>query len=202
MAGRGKRPRTSRLEKTRSKILRPVEALLVTKAKNNDSSDDRADKAPEAKTDEAKAEAKTDEAKAEGPNVAESRAEEAKAEVPNVEESKAEEAKAEASSQVQESLYAELLPPRALPQAAVDAAAPPPGLAPPGDSRSFRRHAGEGEEFCLIYRHHRELIVRRGPVGKYGECTVIDYPSERSAAHAYAHKCSELAAEGFFDLRE
>ena len=60
----------------------------------------------------------------------------------------------------------------------------------------------DGEEFCLVYRYYGDLISRRGRVGTFGEWTVQTYPSERRAAHAYAHACSELSAEGFRDLIE
>ena len=110
-------------------------------------------------------------------------------------------AQKEQAPAAEEPRFAELIPPRALPKTKASASAPPPGLAPPGDSRSFRRmHEGK-EEFCLLYRFHRQLIVRRGPVGNYGEVEVIDYPSEKSAAHAYANLCSDFSEEGFYDLR-
>jgi len=115
----------------------------------------------------------------------------------SVEATTAPEAAEEAAPKV-----AELVPPRALPLQKADADAPPPGLAPPGDSRSYRRRTESGEEFFLLYRHYRTVVTRRGPVGKYGKVTVSDFPSQATAAHAYANLCSECAAEGFYDLRE
>lgn len=78
--------------------------------------------------------------------------------------------------------------------------APPPGPAPPGDSRSFRRQSGGVEEFCLIYRRDNFLVTRSGVVGKNGTWNIVEYPSVGAAAHAYAQECSELAGRGFYDL--
>jgi hypothetical protein len=79
--------------------------------------------------------------------------------------------------------------------------AAPPGKAPPGDSRSFRRRHEGTEEFVLIYRSGTFLIRRAGRVGVMGTWTVIEYPHIGSAAHAYAQQCSDLVHAGFRDLR-
>lgn len=79
--------------------------------------------------------------------------------------------------------------------------APPPAKAPPGDSRSFRRHQDGSEEFVLIYRSGTFLIRRAGKVGVMGTWTVTEYPHIGSAAHAYAQQCSDLIYAGFRDLR-
>jgi hypothetical protein len=98
--------------------------------------------------------------------------------------------------------YAILVPQKYLDTSvSADAPADPPGVAPPGDSRSFRRKSGGKEEFVLIYRDGSYLITRAGEVGKMGSWTVAGYPDQGSAAHAYAHKCSDLTGEGFVDLR-
>ncbi|HUH05299.1 MAG TPA: hypothetical protein VML75_25045 [Kofleriaceae bacterium] len=81
-----------------------------------------------------------------------------------------------------------------------DAPALAPGLAPAGDSRSLRRNGASGEEFLLIYREHTFLVTRAGPVGKHGAWTIVEYPSQGSAANAYAHKCSEYTGAGYYDL--
>ncbi len=80
---------------------------------------------------------------------------------------------------------------------APESPASPPGIAPPGDSRSLRR----GNDFVLIYRDASYLITRAGTVGTEGRWEVVEYPSQGAAAHAYAMKCSELSGEGFRDLR-
>ena len=97
--------------------------------------------------------------------------------------------------------FAQLLPPGAIDQGEADSPAHPPGKAPPGDSRSFRRIHGGAEEFVLIYRHNSFLITRAGPVGKQGTWTIVEYPDIGSAAHAYAQECSELTGAGYRDLR-
>ncbi len=76
-------------------------------------------------------------------------------------------------------------------------AAPAPGRAPRGDSRSMRK----GSKFCLVYRHKEFLVKREGTVGKLGTWTVTEYPSMSSAAHAYAQECSDLSGAGFTDVR-
>ena len=98
-------------------------------------------------------------------------------------------------------VYERLLAPKDIHPGDPDANAPPPGRAPRGDSRSFRRLSDETEEFCLIYRSNSFLVTRRGPVGKQGTWDIVEYPSIGAAAHAYALKCSELSGEGFRDLR-
>lgn len=100
-----------------------------------------------------------------------------------------------------DAVFAELLPPEAIGTWDPDAEAPPPGKAPPGDSRSFRRSGADGDEFVLIYRSDSYLITRRGPVGRMGTWTVTEYPFVGSAAHAYAQECSDLTGAGFRDLR-
>jgi len=100
-------------------------------------------------------------------------------------------------------MFAEILPPRYVESLGVDANAdaPPPGRAPRGDSRSFRRLGESGPEFCLIYRFENWMVERRGPVGKEGTWTFTEYPTISNAAHAYAQRSSELGAEGFRDFR-
>ena len=93
------------------------------------------------------------------------------------------------------------MPPDAVAGLDPEAAAPPPGKAPPGDSRSFRRTRDGVEEFVLIYRLDSFLITRAGKVGKQGTWTVVEYPSIGSAANAYAHKGSEFTSAGYRDLR-
>ncbi len=78
-----------------------------------------------------------------------------------------------------------------------NAAAPPPGRAPRGDARSFRK----GNEFCFIYRTAQFLVQRRGEIGKVGKWSVVEYPHKGSAGHAYAEECSTIGAEGFSDFR-
>lgn len=97
--------------------------------------------------------------------------------------------------------FAELLPPHRIESGDPDAPAPPPGQAPPGDSRSFRRYRGDVEEFVLIYRSSSFLITRAGQVGRQGKWSVVEYPTLGTAAHAYAQECSRLTAEGYRDLR-
>jgi hypothetical protein len=98
-------------------------------------------------------------------------------------------------------MWAELPRPIAIPTLPPESPAPPPGRAPAGDSRSFRRWNGDTEEFCLVYRYYDQLVKRRGVVGTMGTWTVVVYPSQASAARAYANECSSLAAEGFRDVR-
>ena len=97
--------------------------------------------------------------------------------------------------------FAELLHPMLIGERDPDAPAHPPGKAPPGDSRSFRRMGDDGQEFVLIYRHYSNLIIRAGTVGKEGTWTVTEYPNGASAANAYAHKCSDFTGAGYRDLR-
>jgi hypothetical protein len=95
-----------------------------------------------------------------------------------------------------------LLPPSALPTGDnPNASADPPGLAPPGDSRSLRRHTDGGEEFVFIYRSQAFLIQRAGKVGTTGQWSCVEYPHIGAASHAYAQECSRLTDEGYRDLR-
>ncbi len=73
---------------------------------------------------------------------------------------------------------------------------PPPGLVPPGDSRSLR----QADQFALVYRHGAAVITRKGQIGQRGSWRVIDYPSPIQAANAYAAECSRLLGMGFADL--
>jgi hypothetical protein len=100
-----------------------------------------------------------------------------------------------------ESEFAELLPPHRIESGNPDAPAPPPGKAPPGDSRSFRRYRDDIAEFVLIYRNSSFLITRAGQVGRHGTWSIVEYPTLGTAAHAYAQECSRLTAEGYRDLR-
>jgi hypothetical protein len=106
----------------------------------------------------------------------------------------------QASLPAAESEFAELLPPDAVRVRDPDSPAPPPGKAPPGDSRSLRRHHEGAEEFVLIYRHESYLITRAGKVGTQGTWTMVEYPHIGAAAHAYAQECSKLTGAGYRDL--
>jgi hypothetical protein len=97
--------------------------------------------------------------------------------------------------------FEELLKPRDIQRWDPGTPAAPPAKAPPGDSRSFRRHGDGGDEFVLIYRSGSFLIRRAGRVGVMGTWTVTEYPNVGSAAHAYAQQCSDLVHTGFRDLR-
>jgi hypothetical protein len=88
--------------------------------------------------------------------------------------------------------------PREVPGGNPTDAAPPPGLVPPGDSRSLRREA----DFALIYRLANAVITRWGAVGTRGQWRVVEYPTTAAASHAYAKECSRFVAEGFSDYRE
>lgn len=101
----------------------------------------------------------------------------------------------------QESEYAVLLAPTDIGDWDPERPAPPPGKAPPGDSRSFRRVREGTEEFVLIYRYGSNLMTRAGRVGTQGMWTVVEYPHIGAAAHAYAQECSNLVAAGYRDLR-
>ena len=93
----------------------------------------------------------------------------------------------------------ELLPdPSAIPPGEPDDAAEPPGLVPPGDSRSLRR----GGDFVLVYRVANIIVSRFGTVGKRGQFRVVEYPTTAYAANAYARECSRWVSEGYFDYRE
>src|SRR5262249_27355078 len=98
-------------------------------------------------------------------------------------------------------IYEPLLRPKEIPVEDPDAAAPPPGVVPRGDSRSFRRQAGSVEDFVLIYRFQTFVISRAGIVGKRGHWKVVEYPTMAHASHAYAQECSKLQAQGFVDFR-
>jgi hypothetical protein len=82
-----------------------------------------------------------------------------------------------------------------------DADEPPPGLVPPGDSRSMRRKVGDVEEFALVYRRGAAVVIRMGVVGKRGTWRVTHYPHMGSASHAYAQECSRLHSDGYLDHR-
>ena len=81
-----------------------------------------------------------------------------------------------------------------------ETSADPPGIAPPGDSRSLRRIHGNVEEFVLIYRDEVNVITRQGVVGKEGKWKCVQYPTLGAAAHAYAQECSHLTGQGYADL--
>jgi len=91
--------------------------------------------------------------------------------------------------------------PRDVPAGNPDDVAPPPGLVPPGDSRSLRRR-GDNYEFALIYRLGNAVISRVGVVGTRGVWRVVEYPTTASASHAYAKEASRFVSEGFSDYRE
>jgi len=91
--------------------------------------------------------------------------------------------------------------PRSVEPGDPDASEPPPGLVPSGDSRSLRRGRSGAEEFALVYRVKSFLVTRTGPVGKRGQWRVVEYPTQSSAAHAYAQECSRLVTEGYVDFR-
>lgn len=91
--------------------------------------------------------------------------------------------------------------PRDIPSGNPDDLAPPPGLVPPGDSRSLRRR-GAAYEFALVYRRANAVISRVGVVGTRGIWRVVEYPTTASASHAYAKEASRFVSEGFSDYRE
>jgi predicted DNA-binding WGR domain protein len=91
--------------------------------------------------------------------------------------------------------------PREIPGGAPDDPGSPPGLVPPGDSRSMRRRA-ERYEFALIYRIQTYVICRFGTVGTRGQWRVVEYPTSASASHAYAKEVSRFVSEGFSDYRD
>jgi len=88
--------------------------------------------------------------------------------------------------------------PRDVPGGNVTDAAPPPGLVPPGDSRSLRK----GNEFALIYRQGTAVITRFGTVGQRGQWRVVEYPTPASASSSYAKEVSRYASDGFTDYRD
>jgi predicted DNA-binding WGR domain protein len=90
--------------------------------------------------------------------------------------------------------------PREIPGGNPEDPAPPPGIVPPGDSRSMRRRTDQ-DEFALIYRIQTYVISRFGKVGQRGQWRVVEYPTSGSASHAYAKECSRFVSEGFSDYR-
>jgi hypothetical protein len=90
--------------------------------------------------------------------------------------------------------------PREIPDGNPGDPAPPPGLVPPGDSRSLRKRGHD--EFALIYRIQTYVITRFGIVGTRGQWRVVEYPTSASASHAYAKECSRFVSDGFSDYRE
>ncbi|MGE0872758.1 MAG: hypothetical protein AB7P03_29660 [Kofleriaceae bacterium] len=88
--------------------------------------------------------------------------------------------------------------PREIPAGAPGDPADPPGLVPPGDSRSLRR----GDQFALIYRVQTFVISRFGNVGTRGQWRVVEYPTSAAASHAYAQETSRFVGEGFSDYRD
>lgn len=90
--------------------------------------------------------------------------------------------------------------PREIPSGAPDDPAAPPGLVPPGDSRSMRKRT-DRYEFALVYRQGTFVITRCGLVGTRGQWRVVEYPTSASASHAYAKECSRFVSEGFSDYR-
>ena len=91
--------------------------------------------------------------------------------------------------------------PREIPPGNPDDVASPPGLVPPGDSRSLRRR-GDQYEFALVYRVTNAVISRVGIVGTRGVWRVVEYPTVASAANAYAREASRFVTDGFSDYRE
>jgi hypothetical protein len=88
--------------------------------------------------------------------------------------------------------------PKEIPSGDPDDPAPPPGVVPPGDSRSLRR----GDEFALIYRVGTCVITRVGRVGTRGQWRVVEYPTYAFASNSYAKECSRFVSEGFSDYRQ
>jgi hypothetical protein len=88
--------------------------------------------------------------------------------------------------------------PREIPAGTPDDPASPPGLVPPGDSRSLRRF----NQFALIYRIETYVISRWGTIGTRGQWRVVEYPTSAAASHSYAKECSRFVSEGFSDYRE
>jgi hypothetical protein len=87
--------------------------------------------------------------------------------------------------------------PREVPSGNPDDPASPPGLVPPGDSRSLRR----GDEFALVYRISTCVVSRTGRVGTRGQWRVVEYPTSSAASSSYAKECSRFVSEGFSDYR-
>jgi predicted DNA-binding WGR domain protein len=88
--------------------------------------------------------------------------------------------------------------PRDVPGGNVTDAAAPPGLVPPGDSRSLRK----GNEFALIYRQGTAVITRFGTIGQRGQWRVVEYPTPASASNSYAKEVSRYVGDGFTDYRD
>jgi hypothetical protein len=88
--------------------------------------------------------------------------------------------------------------PKQIPAGDPDDPAPPPGVVPPGDSRSLRR----GNEFALVYRVGTCVITRVGTIGTRGQWRVVEYPTLAFAASSYAKECSRFVTEGFSDYRQ
>lgn len=88
--------------------------------------------------------------------------------------------------------------PRDVPAGNVTDAALPPGLVPPGDSRSLRR----GNEFALVYRQGTAVISRFETLGQRGQWRVVEYPTPASASNSYAKEVSRYVGDGFSDYRE
>ncbi len=88
--------------------------------------------------------------------------------------------------------------PRDVPGGNVTDPASPPGLVPPGDSRSLRK----GSEFALIYRQGSAVITRFGTVGQRGQWRVVEYPTPASASNSYAKEVSRYVGDGFTDYRD
>jgi hypothetical protein len=88
--------------------------------------------------------------------------------------------------------------PRDVPGGNVTDAALPPGLVPPGDSRSLRK----GNEFALVYRVGNALISRFGTIGQRGQWRVVEYPTPASASNSYAKEVSRYVGDGFSDYRD
>jgi hypothetical protein len=87
--------------------------------------------------------------------------------------------------------------PNQIPSGNPDDVADPPGIVPPGDSRSLRR----GGEFVLVYRVANIVVSRFGPVGRRGQFRVVEYPTTTYASNAYARECSRWVSEGYSDYR-
>jgi hypothetical protein len=87
--------------------------------------------------------------------------------------------------------------PREVPSGDPGDPASPPGLVPPGDSRSLRR----GDEFALVYRIGTCVISRSGTLGTRGQWRVVEYPTSAAASNSYAKECSRFVSEGFSDYR-
>lgn len=173
------------------------------KADDKDKADDKAETKADAKAD-AKADDKGNGATAKDDNDAERPAQQTKDPGDASDEAAAAPQPTQAAPEPADASkprFEPLLPPSALPDGNPDASAEPPGLAPPGDSRSLRRHKDGVDEFVFIYRSKSFLIQRAGKVGTMGQWSCVEYPHIGAAAHAYAQECSRLTGEGYRDLR-